>query len=626
MKPAKSLYNLTEVKTRRFPWSRRTRRSSAEMDYALDAAHLARRSADDTPFDSDSFNKKSGRRGSAGRSLLSDIQALLAHAESQATRLAALEAKVEAQLPNVADGVGRLEERLQLVSVRVDEQSVLARKHGAQVSDVDRSLTRLGAKVKEMGGGGAGGPGGGRGALGGTHQDELHEDMNVVDDDVGQLLDENVNLDQMVERVRREQLNHLRNEQLGRNTRNTGSTNDLLKRAGSFSAGRRASKMVAKGALGGAQQATSKLKSLMTMTFDPDKPFRATWDVLMLLLVSYCVVAMPLQVAFEAQLGETTRTVQLYFDAFFDVLFLLDVLINARTAFTFEGVMVNNRSAILRRYLRTWFLLDIMASVPFAWMELFAPETVDGPWKLTRALRTLRVVKLMRVLKLPYFTAVFENFSRFNPGVLRVVKLVLVVLVVVHWYGCLWWYIGAVLEADVDSLWRPPAELLAMNASDEGAFVMQYFYSTYFAFSLLSGFAPLAVEPETLLETMFSIAGVILGIILSAMVVSSATSALSNLDAAAESHRRDLDAINGYLRFKRVPVELRRRINGFYNYVWASMQYMDQSHAIKGLPPQLKLQLLLAINMRQLARVPIFKHCDTRVILMIVPSAGRRRR
>ena len=165
MKPAKSMYNLTEVKTRRFPWSsasRRWRRSSAEMDYAMDAAHLARRSADDTPDDG-SFSKKSGR------SLLSDIQALLAHAESQATRLAALEAKVEAQLPNVADGVGRLEERLQLVSVRVDEQSVLARKHGAQVSDVDRSLTRLGAKVKEMGGGGGGGPGGGRGALGGTH-------------------------------------------------------------------------------------------------------------------------------------------------------------------------------------------------------------------------------------------------------------------------------------------------------------------------------------------------------------------------------------------------------------------------------------------------------------------------
>ena len=53
------------------------------------------------------------------------------------------------------------------------------------------------------------------------------------------------------------------------------------------------------------------------------------------------------------------------------------------------------------------------------------------------------------------------------------------------------------------------------------------------------------------------------------------------------------------------------------------MQYMDQSHAIKGLPPQLKLQLLLAINMRQLARVPIFKHCDTRVILMIVQRMQR---
>ena len=69
---------------------------------------------------------------------------------------------------------------------------------------------------------------------------------------------------------------------------------------------------------------------------------------------------------------------------------------------------------------------------------------------------------------------------------------------------------------------------------------------------------PMDIIPSNEVETLFSIVALILGLSMSAMVVSSATSALSNLDAAAESHRRELDAINGYLRFKRVPMDLRR--------------------------------------------------------------------
>ena len=37
------------------------------------------------------------------------------------------------------------------------------------------------------------------------------------------------------------------------------------------------------------------------------------------------------------------------------------------------------------------------------------------------------------------------------------------------------------------------------------------------------------------------------------------TSALSSMDSAAELQRRELDSINGYLRFKRVPMDLPHR-------------------------------------------------------------------
>ena len=72
--------------------------------------------------------------------------------------------------------------------------------------------------------------------------------------------------------------------------------------------------------------------------------------------------------------------------------------------------------------------------------------------------------------------------------------------------------------------------------------------------------------------------------------------------------RRELDAINGYLRFKRVPMDLRRRLNSFYNFVFSTKQYMESSPTLTDLPPQLRVQLLLAANMSTLAGVPIFKH------------------
>ena len=47
-------------------------------------------------------------------------------------------------------------------------------------------------------------------------------------------------------------------------------------------------------------------------------------------------------------------------------------------------------------------------------------------------------------------------------------------------------------------------------------------------------------------------------------------------------------------------------------------RYMESSSSIKDLPPMLRLQLLLALNMRLLTQVPIFKGCDTRTIILIV--------
>jgi len=59
-------------------------------------------------------------------------------------------------------------------------------------------------------------------------------------------------------------------------------------------------------------------------------------------------------------------------------------------------------------------------------------------------------------------------------------------------------------------------------------------------------------------------------------------------------------------------------INSFYDYLFGAMRSLDRSSAIASLPPQLRMQLLVAINMRTLSNVPLFKHCDIRTMISIV--------
>ena len=52
-------------------------------------------------------------------------------------------------------------------------------------------------------------------------------------------------------------------------------------------------------------------------------------------------------------------------DRLVDVFFILDIFFNFFTGFTTTGKIVMDPRRIAREYVRTWFALDVIASVPF---------------------------------------------------------------------------------------------------------------------------------------------------------------------------------------------------------------------------------------------------------------------
>ena len=52
-------------------------------------------------------------------------------------------------------------------------------------------------------------------------------------------------------------------------------------------------------------------------------------------------------------------------DRLVDVFFVMDIFFNFYTGFTTAGKMILEPRRIAREYLRTWFVLDVIASIPF---------------------------------------------------------------------------------------------------------------------------------------------------------------------------------------------------------------------------------------------------------------------
>lgn len=103
-------------------------------------------------------------------------------------------------------------------------------------------------------------------------------------------------------------------------------------------------------------------------------PFKAGWDWVILLLVLYTAIFTPYSAAFLLnELAENGRHVCGYtcnplniVDAIVDVLFMVDIVISFRTTYiNHNDEVVTHPKHIAIHYIKGWFLIDMVAALPF---------------------------------------------------------------------------------------------------------------------------------------------------------------------------------------------------------------------------------------------------------------------
>ena len=100
--------------------------------------------------------------------------------------------------------------------------------------------------------------------------------------------------------------------------------------------------------------------------------FKATWDWAILLFTLYTTVSVPFIVCFHYE-----NIALAILDLIVDWLFLADIGLNFHTSYVGkDGEMIDNLKMIRMNYLRSWFFLDLVSSLPFG-ILFFVTQNLD---------------------------------------------------------------------------------------------------------------------------------------------------------------------------------------------------------------------------------------------------------
>ena len=354
----------------------------------------------------------------------------------------------------------------------------------------------------------------------------------------------------------------------------------------------------------------------------PSSPPRLAWDIVSIILVSYITVSLPYRTAFLSESHSFSLSV---FDFLIDVYFLVDIVINFRTAFLDDGELVTSPYRIGLKYLTTWFFLDLAASLPIEWFlfgvrftALISNSTkVDGEGGRTAAqlasiLKVFKVLKLLKLLRLARLLRYFsnwqeyiqDNFSWLNSNVFRLMKLSVMFLVVCHWNACIQFFVADLISYPADSWvvrgglkYEGGDEVPGMGSSEQYSYSFFCSASQMLALDAWNGAGDF--RPIMMHELWGNLLSITAGSMLYALLVASLTAVISEADPAARAYRAKVDTVNHYMRYAQLPRPLRSKLRDYLELAYPAKCAFDEDAILDELTAPLRQE----VHLHKCARV-----------------------
>uniref|UniRef100_A0A3Q3M053 Voltage-gated inwardly rectifying potassium channel KCNH2 n=1 Tax=Labrus bergylta TaxID=56723 RepID=A0A3Q3M053_9LABR len=339
-------------------------------------------------------------------------------------------------------------------------------------------------------------------------------------------------------------------------------------------------------------------------------PFKAVWDWLILLLVIYTAILTPYSAAFLLNDQEEVAMQSCGYscsplnvvDLIVDIMFIIDILINFRTTYVnTNDEVVSHPVRIAVHYFKGWFLIDMVAAIPF---DLLIYRSGEETTTLIGLLKTARLLRLVRVARK------LDRYSEYGAAVLFL--LMCTFALIAHWLACIWYAIGSVERNGSIGWLHTLGDQLGKHFNDSvpgsGPSIKdKYVTALYFTFSSLTSVGFGNVSPNTNSEKIFSICVMLIGSLMYASIFGNVSAIIQRLYSGTARYHTQMLRVREFIRFHQIPNPLRQRLEEYFQHAWSYTNGIDMNAVLKGFPECLQADICLHLNRTLLQNCKAFK-------------------
>ncbi|XP_052893381.1 potassium voltage-gated channel subfamily H member 8 [Anopheles moucheti] len=324
--------------------------------------------------------------------------------------------------------------------------------------------------------------------------------------------------------------------------------------------------------------------------------FKGCWDWMILVATFYVAIAVPYNAAFVK-----TDRLTMVSDVVVEALFIVDILVNFRTTYVSrKGEVVSDSKSIALNYLRSWFIVDLLAALPFD--HLYASNVISGEES------HIHLVKLTRLLRLARLLQKMDRYSQYTAMILTL--LMLCFSLVAHWLACVWYVIAEkerlINDADWDIGWiHMLAERLKIPVSNV-THGEAYITALYFTFTSLTSVGFGNVSATTLSEKIFSIIMMLIGALMHAVVFGNVTAIIQRMYSRRSLYQSKWRDLKDFIALHQMPKELKQRMQDYFQTMWSLNHGIDVYEILKEFPEELRGDISMHLH-REILQLPIFE-------------------
>eukprot|EP00927_Polykrikos_kofoidii_P085918 TRINITY_DN9475_c0_g1_i4.p1 TRINITY_DN9475_c0_g1~~TRINITY_DN9475_c0_g1_i4.p1 ORF type:complete len:849 (+),score=100.08 TRINITY_DN9475_c0_g1_i4:100-2547(+) len=278
---------------------------------------------------------------------------------------------------------------------------------------------------------------------------------------------------------------------------------------------------------------------------EPYCVWRLFWDIVCVLLWSFDVVVLPLQVF---SLSVSMYVFLGYFELGIAVFWTLDVVMSFLTGYqTPDGYIVVDLRPIAWKYVKSWLIFDAALALT-TWVAWYS--MVGNVAEVLRLLTLVRAIKVER--RIQELMGGIRSEVLFT--IVGLVKAVIIIAILNHYAACAWYLLGT--WSKDDSTWLP-------QVLDPG-FTQFYAYLTSFHYSLCH-FTPASMEvhPSNHFERLFSVGLIFIGLIVFSAFLGLIQRAALHLQAYYSRQLHDEMQVRRFFAEHGISRELASRVRRF---------------------------------------------------------------